>query len=63
VFALLLARGTPHVTVLSTVELQEAELPVPGDPDGPPARWFEAPVQHAGGASRGRTLPGERDTA
>ncbi|MCY1071118.1 FHIPEP family type III secretion protein [Nannocystis sp. RBIL2] len=63
VFALLLARGTPHVTVLSTVELQEAELPVPGDPDGPAVRWFEAPVQHAGGASRGRTLPGERDTA
>ncbi|WAS95922.1 FHIPEP family type III secretion protein [Nannocystis punicea] len=62
VFALLLARGAPHVTVLSTVELQEAELPVPGDLDGPPARWFEAPV-HAGGASRGRTLPGERDTA
>ncbi|MDC0721017.1 FHIPEP family type III secretion protein [Nannocystis bainbridge] len=62
VFALLLGRGTPHVTVLSTVEVQEAELPLPGDPDGPPVRWFEAPL-HAGGASRGRTLPGERDTA
>lgn len=62
VFALLLARGAPHVSVLSTAELQEVELPVPGEPDGPPARWFEAPGE-AGGGSRGRTLPGLRDTA
>lgn len=61
-FALLLARGAPHITVLSTAELHEVELPVPGEPDGPPARWFEAPTS-AGGVSRGRALPGERDTA
>ena len=58
VFALLLARGAPHVTVLSTAELQAAELPLPGEPDGPAVRWFDA-----GDASRGRALPGERDTA
>jgi type III secretion protein V len=62
VFALLLGRGAPHVTVLSTAELQEVDLPLPGEPDGPAARWFEAPAL-AGGASRGRALPGERDTA
>ena len=58
VFALLLARGAPHVTVLSTAELQAVELPLPGEPDGPAVRWFDA-----GEASRGRALPGERDTA
>ncbi|HEY8379170.1 MAG TPA: FHIPEP family type III secretion protein, partial [Nannocystis sp.] len=42
-FALLLARGGPHVTVLSTGELQEVELPVPGEVGGPGAVWFEAP--------------------
>ncbi|MDC0675849.1 FHIPEP family type III secretion protein [Nannocystis radixulma] len=62
VFALLLARGAPHVTVLSTAELLEVDLPLPGEPDGPAVRWFEAPAL-AGGASRGRALPSERDTA
>lgn len=42
-FALLLARAAPHVTVLSTGELQEVDLPVPGEPGGPPAAWFTAP--------------------
>ncbi len=42
-FAALLARGAPHVPVLSAGELQAADLAVPGDPDGPAAEWFDAP--------------------
>lgn len=42
-FARLMGRGAPYVAVLSAGELQEVELPVPGEPGGPPAGWFEAP--------------------
>lgn len=53
-FSLLLARSCPHVTVLSTGELQAVELPVPGEPGGPATSWFDAP----GETARGLTLAG-----
>lgn len=45
VFAALLARGAPHVPVLSAAELQAVDLPVPGEPGGPAAEWFDAPAE------------------
>ena len=40
-FAALCHRSAPQVAVLSTAELQAALLPVPGEPGGPPARWWQ----------------------
>lgn len=51
-FALLLARSCPHVTVLSTGELQAAGVPVPGEVGGPAASWFDAPGEAARGLTR-----------
>lgn len=39
VFAALVRGSAPHITVLSTAELAAVELPVPGEPGGPAARW------------------------
>ena len=38
-FAALVRGSAPHITVLSTAELAAVELPVPGEPGGPAARW------------------------
>lgn len=38
-FAALVRGSAPHITVLSTAELAAVELPVPGEPGGPSARW------------------------
>jgi len=38
-FAALVRGSAPHITVVSTAELAAVELPVPGEPGGPTARW------------------------
>lgn len=39
VFAALVRRSAPHITVVSTAELAAVDVPVPGEPGGPAARW------------------------
>jgi hypothetical protein len=43
-FAALCHRSAPQVAVLSTAELQAALLPLPGEPGGPAARWWQSPA-------------------
>ena len=39
VFAALVRRSAPHITVVSTAELAAVDLPVPGEAGAPTARW------------------------
>jgi type III secretion protein V len=39
VFAALVRRSAPHISVVSTAELAAVDLPVPGEPGAPAARW------------------------
>lgn len=52
-FAALMDRAAPHVAVLAAGELQAVDLAVPGEPGGPPARWFDAPGEPGSGAGSG----------
>jgi type III secretion protein V len=38
--AALVQRSVPHVAVVSTAELLAVDLPLPGEPGGPEARWW-----------------------
>ncbi|MBK9756354.1 MAG: FHIPEP family type III secretion protein [Nannocystis sp.] len=40
-FAALVHRSAPQVAVISTAELQAVELMLPGEPGGPPVRWWQ----------------------
>jgi len=38
--AALVQRSAPHIAVVSTAELSAVDLPLPGEPGGPAARWW-----------------------